>query len=497
MRVDFLCGPPVYCDQILCRAGRGGMISRIRTFISKNQMIRPKDKILAGISGGPDSVCLLFVLQMLQKELDFQLMAVHVNHGLRGQEADRDQAFVEKLCREQEIPLRCVSMEVRERARREKLTLEEAGRLCRYEVFAQEAQRYGCNRIAVAHHGDDQAETMLFHLFRGTGLRGLAGMEPKRDRLIRPLLCVERREILEWLREQGLSWCEDSTNQQEAYTRNRIRHSILICAREQINDGAVRHMMGTAEELAEIEHFLEESTQRAARLCVREERNGCFIFEEAFDQLPSLLKGRLVRFCLAEQGDGLKDIERQHIEMVKELFGKHTGSWLCLPGGRRALREYGGVALTREEPGEQQDMGALPLVEIPGSCRTGEKTWIFSLENAQKNQIIPEKTYTKWFDYDKIENYPVIRRRMPGDYLEINREHGRKKLKDYLIDQKVPVRERGRLLLLADGSHIIWIPGMRISEGYKVTEDTRRILKVQIYGGEEDGREDPSDDSGG
>lgn len=171
------------------------MISRIRTFIRENQLIRPGDKVLAGISGGPDSVCLLFVLHKLQRELNFELMAVHVNHGLRGEEADRDQDFVEKLCEERGIPLRCRFREVRGRAKKEKLTVEEAGRLCRYEVFRSEAKRYGCSRIAVGHHGDDQAETMLFHLFRGTGLRGLAGMEPERDGIIRPLLCVERREI--------------------------------------------------------------------------------------------------------------------------------------------------------------------------------------------------------------------------------------------------------------------------------------------------------------
>ena len=474
------------------------MVSRIHAFIRENGMIEPNDRVLAGISGGPDSVCLLFVLHMLQKELDFELMAVHVNHGLRGKESDQDQRFVERLCEEHGIPLRCSFQEVRERAKKEKLTLEEAGRLCRYEVFEREAKQYGCNRIAVGHHGDDQAETMLFHLFRGTGIKGLMGMEPKRGRIIRPLLCVERREILEWLREQKLSWREDSSNQEETYTRNRIRHTILTCAKEQINGGAVRHMIQTANELSEIEHFLEEATINAFRLCVREEEEGSFLHEEAFGQLQPLLKGRLIRFCLSKQGGGLKDIERQHIRMVEELFEKQTGSRLCLPGGRKAIRKYGGVYLgweaEEEKTGKPEELLA---VEIPGICQVMGKIWRFSLENAQKNQIIPEKMYTKWFDYDKIENYPAIRGRKPGDYLEINRNHGHKKLKDYLIDRKIPSKDREELLLLADGSHIIWIPGMRISERYKVTEDTRQILKVQIYGGEEDGREDPGNDSRG
>ncbi len=175
-------------------------------------------------------------------------------------------------------------------------------------------------------------------------------MEPKRDSLIRPLLCVERREIMEWLRAQELSWCEDSTNQEENYTRNRIRHTILSCAREQINEGAVRHMIRTAEELSEIERFLEEADGKAFRLCVREEEREYFIFEEAFRRLQPLLRKRLIRRCLAGLGGGLKDLDRRHIELVEELFEKRTGSRLSLPGGRTGIREYGGVSLRWEEP---------------------------------------------------------------------------------------------------------------------------------------------------
>ncbi len=472
------------------------VLSKIGAFVREKQLIRPKDRVLAGVSGGPDSVCLLLVLLELKAELDFEVTAVHVNHGIRGEEALRDQRFVEKFCGERGVPLECVSRKVQDRALKEKLTLEEAGRICRYEVFREEANRTGCSRIAVGHHGDDQAETMLFHLFRGTGIRGLAGMEPERNGIIRPLLCVERQEILEWLRERRIPWCTDSTNLEEAYTRNRIRHTILPCAREQINEGAVRHMLRTAEELSEIERYLEEETGKAYAMAVCREEEKRLILEKPFGELSPLLADRVIRRCLGELEGGLKDVERNHIDLVKSLFDKQTGSSLSLPGGRRALREYEGVGLGREEPKRETDMETEFCPQIPGVCTVKEKKWLFFLEKAQKIQIIPEKTYTKWFDYDKIENYPVIRRRRPGDYLEINRNHGRKKLKDYLIDQKVPVRERDELFLLADGSHVIWIPGMRISEGFKVTEDTRQILKVQIGGGEENGREGPYYDTG-
>ncbi len=460
------------------------MVSQICAYMRENRMIEPKDRVLAGLSGGADSVCLFFVLLELRRELDFELLCVHVNHNLRGEESDRDEAFVRELCRKQGVPLVCRSCRVRERAKEEGRSLEETGRICRYEVFREVAEEQGCSRIAVAHHGDDQAETMLFHLFRGTGIRGLSGMRPVRGAVIRPLLMLEREEIREWLRERGIAWCTDSTNESEDYTRNRIRHAVLSCAKEQINPGAVRHMAETARELREIEEYLEERTEEAFRLCVRQEEEGYYLFEDIFARFRPVIAGRVLLRCLEETG-GLRDVERRHVKLLKELFRQGTGSSLELPKGRKAVREYEGIWIGREAV-DGEDIGSV-CPSIPGSGRAGEYTWIFSLENSYKSQIIPKKTYTKWFDYDKIVQCLEIRKRKPGDYLEINRAHGRKKLKDYLIDEKVPARERDKLWLLADGSHILWIPGMRISEAYKVTEHTTRILKVQLCGGNEDG----------
>jgi tRNA(Ile)-lysidine synthase len=450
-------------------------------------MIEANDKVMVGISGGADSVCLLFVLLELSREMHFKLLAVHVNHGLRGAEADRDEEFVRRLCAECGVEFVCRHCGVRDRAEREKLSLEEAGRLCRYEIFSEEAKSHGCNKIAVAHHANDQAETMLFHLFRGSGLRGLAGMEPVSGNRIRPLLCVERREIEEWLKERGISYCTDSTNQEEVYTRNRIRGRVIPCA-EEMNTAAVRHMGEAAEELRRVEEYLEEETRAASERCVSREADGIHIRKEAFEQLQPLLQGRLLRRCIEEAGGGLKDVERTHIRLLRELFGKQTGSSLDLPGDRRAVREYQGIRLGKageEAFGAAGGQAVCP--QIPGILDIDGKKWTFSLENIEKTELIPEKTYTKWFDYDKITKCLEIRGRLPGDYLEINRDHNTKKLKNYFIDEKIPGQDRERIWLLADGNHIIWIPGRRISERYKVTEETRRILKVQISGGNENG----------
>ena len=463
------------------------MLDRVRAFTEKYQMIRPGDRIVAGISGGADSVCLLFLLRELCREKDASLFAVHVNHCLRGAEADGDEAYVRELCGRLTIPLRTVSFDVKGRAAREHLTLEEAGRLCRYEALAEEARILSGARIAVAHHAGDQAETVLFQLFRGSGLKGLSGMSPVRDNIIRPLLCVEREEIEAWLTEQGIAWRTDSTNLTMDYTRNRIRGDILKTAREQINVKAVRHVAEAAAELGEVEQYLERKTDAAYRLAVREEDDARFVFANAFSGEETLIGGRVLRRCMAELG-GLKDVERVHIEQIRELMEKQTGSRIDLPNGRSARREYEGVRISRGgKPARQQGSPASICPEIPGSVRIRGQIWEFTLLAAEKIEIIPQKTYTKWFDYDKIKKCLEIRGRKPGDYLEINRAHGHKKLKAYLIDEKVPASERDELLLLADGAHIVWIPGHRISEAYKVTEETRNILKVQINGGNEHG----------
>lgn len=525
---------------------------RVRSFIEEQNMIQPGDRIVAGVSGGADSVCLLLLLRELTEDLQFSLYAVHVNHCLRGAESDGDEDYVRELCARLGVPLTVRQLDVAGRAVREGLSTEEAGRLCRYESFREEAERLGGAKIAVAHHANDQAETVLLHLFRGSGIRGLRGMEPVHEDIVRPLLTIRRSEIEQWLREQGIRWRFDSSNGSRDYTRNRIRLGLLEQAEQEINPQAVMHICESARELEAIEQYLEGETRKAYRLCVREDKDSLLIFAQALRLQEPLLQDRLLRLCMARTG-GLKDVERKHIHLLRELFELQTGRQLSLPAGRRARREYEGVRLWaarvempwRETPQREKswrEASQLELSEefsvlqetaqniwsksetektttaiseneqkvmvlsqaekavsaakiaqneeiqipVPGNlCLTGQ-SWTFDLIPAEKKQRIPEKRYTKWFDYDRIKRSAVIRRRRPGDYLEINAAHERKTLKRYFTDEKIPAARRGELELLADGSHIIWIPGYRISEGYKVTEETKTILRVHIDGGYED-----------
>lgn len=461
------------------------MRKKVIAYLEKWNMVSPGMKLLTGFSGGADSTALLQILWEYGQAHGIKVQAVHVNHGLRGTEAERDQEFCEKFCREKGIPFWAVRADVPSVAAEEGISTEEAGRKVRYAVFEQYLADGRADRVALAHHQNDQAETMLFHLMRGTGLRGLRGMEPVRMPYIRPFLCVTRQEIENFLRAEGISWVEDTTNRELLYTRNQIRHQ-LLAPMEQIRPGSAARMAGTAEQLLEIEDYMEQELKRVWRQCVRE-KDGAFGIElEAFSLLHPAMKKLLVMRCLERLLGSRRNLETIHTEQVCALAQGRRGSRLTLPDNVFAVLTYQELVLKRGY-GEK-------ISEEPVYCGDdGEYLYMgarfrFSLENREKNEEIPVNRYTKWFDYDKIRHDIVLRTRRPGDYLELaGGVH--KKLKDYLIDCKIPREERDRCILLADGSHIIWVTGMRISEGYKITDRTKRILKVQkiACGGTDDG----------
>lgn len=438
-------------------------------YIEKYRMIEAGSQAVAGVSGGADSVCLLFLLMEYQKRVPFSLRAVHVNHHLRGEEAVRDQEFTRRLCESLGVPLDLYDYDVPRMAETEHLSCEEAGREARRRAFYRTACRWERPdqvRIALAHHENDQAETVLHNLVRGAGLAGLAGIRPVHRTgsgiYIRPLLCISREETENYLSQRGIPWVTDSTNEEEVYTRNKIRREILP-ALMQINCGAVKNIAAAAGRVLEAEDYLSELTKKAVEKYTAKEGSVWILSRDLFEE-PMLLQKRVVKNVLEAAAGKKKDLSSAHMEAVLELAKGRTGASASLIYGLRAQQVYGDIHITR---GEQEKKDLLEL-----------EFRVFPYENQQ----IPEKTYTKWFDYDKIKNSLAVRRRLPGDYLMISRDGGTKKLKDYFIDCKVPRRERDNVTLLADGSHVLWAVGYRISEYYKVTSQTKKVIKVQVKG---------------
>lgn len=455
-------------------------------FIRQHHMIDKGTLVVAGVSGGADSMCLLALLLKYRKILDFDLLAVHVHHGIRGAEADRDETHVKNFCEAHKVSFCAVHIDVPARAKEQQLSLEEAGRKARKETFVRIAKEHLLQnggeednyRIAVAHHQNDVAETVLFNLVRGSGIRGAAAMPPVLEHYIRPLLPVKREQIEEWLEKEGIEYVEDSTNKELEYTRNRMRNVVVPYLEENINAGTVHNLCNFATLMGDTLSYLEKQAEKELAHCT-EEYDKIWKLTDAFDQEEPILKGMMVQNIFSRLIGSRKDVTNVQTNKVIDLFAANAGSILKLMGGIEGRRGYTGVYLYPvgtdiygEKAILEAELGRLPL-----DC---EPRVHFEVIPWSKKIKIPLNDCTKYFDYDKIKGNLCIRKRMPGDYLILSKEGGRKSLKSYLIDRKVPRDLRDRLTVVADGSHVLWVVGMRDSAGCPVTEESSRVMKVWL-----------------
>ncbi len=459
------------------------MYERIKQYIEKYHMITKDDKVIAGVSGGADSICLLFILIRFAKEWGFALHAVHVHHGIRGESADADEAYVRRVCGQEGILCTVFRENVPLYAKEHGLTEEEAGREVRRAAFEKVLKEQKGTKIALAHHMNDNAETLLWNLCRGTALKGLGAIAPVSGVWIRPLLCVKREEIVSYLKKWGISYCTDETNEENVYTRNRIRNDVIPYLKKNINEQVISHMAETAEQMHALSGYIGREVSRLKEECTVWDSSGkLLLIEEDYRKIDGALKGYVLHGIICEAAGYRKNIESPHVQMLKDLLKKQVGRRMSLPYGLTAVRCYEGIRFEKRRMPEDSILpedGTLP--EQKARFRIFEKTVI--------SEAFPKKIYTKWFDYDIIKNTVKMRHREPGDYLTIDKNGNTQKLKQYFINEKIPREMRDRIWLLADGSHIIWVIGYRQNQMYQVTEKTIRILEVEFYGGEDDGRD--------
>ncbi len=477
------------------------MFKKVMEYTKQFHMIERGDRIVVGVSGGADSVCLLYVLHKLIPVYSMELIAVHINHGIRGEEANRDQLYVSELCKSLGIPFFHFTYNVKEFAERCNLTEEEAGRNIRYQSFLEVCRQQKCNKIAVAHNKNDNAETILFHLFRGSGIKGLTGMEPNRVIctdfgniiLIRPLLCMERDEIEEYLHREGISYQIDSTNLTEDYTRNKIRNRILRYATKEINTGAVNNIHESSLKLKEALEYMEENINSRYRELVTKKGSEFTIKVKELSKEAMALQKGIIRKVLEEIAGRQKDLESKHIDAIRSLYDKQVGKYVHLPYHMIAKRDYEEIKIYKKNEVRTINSGdtkiEAKIIGIPGELYVPQLNKVLQTQLLQyeKKNTIPKNSCMKWFDYDKIENAVEIRTRKEGDYIQINGSGGRKKIKDFFIDQKIPKEQRDSQVLIADGNHVMWIPGTsdRMSEKYKVDETTTKILLMKMIDLEE------------
>lgn len=470
------------------------MIEKVTQFVEKWGMLHKEDKVVAGVSGGADSVCLLFVLMELQKKIDFEIIVVHVNHLLRGEDAENDEKYVKELCEKYKLTYEIYRENVKLIAKEKKESLEEAGRNVRRKAFEETLKKYNGTKIAVAHHRNDNAETFLMNLARGSGLTGLGGMRPIKENRIRPLLCLERKEIEEYLQENHIFYCTDQTNFLDDYTRNRIRHHVIKNLEQGVNEKTVAHFSEAMERIWELQDYMEEETENLYTRVVLRKENKIFLLKKEYEKVPNVFRGLVIKKAIASMIKHEKDIHAVHIEEVRKLMENQVGRELSLPCNVCALRCYEGICF--QFANEKEEKKELDKVELDlwksNRRRIGE--WILTYEIQDVEEIERdgiETPYTKCFDYDIMKNTITIRTRRAGDYIIINETGSRQKLKSYFINEKIPKEDRDHIFLLAEGNHILWILGYRKGCAYQIGKNTKHILRITIDKGErENGRKD-------
>ena len=316
---------------------------KVYQYVLSHKMFAQGDHVLVALSGGGDSVCLLHLLLSFGKELGIRISAAHIHHGLR-EGADRDEDFARELCEREGVDFYSRRVNVREMAQKEGTGIEETARALRYEKLWEIADEAGAGKLAVAHHMDDQAETVLFSLCRGSGIRGMAGMHPVAGKLVRPLLCLEKAEIEAYLSTRQLEYMTDETNEDMAYTRNRIRRQILPALCEGVNAGAVSHLAGFSETMAQLGEYLSDQIEEARASCLLEAEDlpgaRMVLSVPALMALPAFLQTQILHLCITETAGQRKDIGQVHTKAVLGLCEGISGKEVMLPYQVRVRRDY-------------------------------------------------------------------------------------------------------------------------------------------------------------
>ena len=462
----------------------------MRTSILAGRLLRAGDSVLVACSGGPDSTALLHLLLELSRDIPFSISVAHFNHRLRAQAA-ADERFVQDMALALDLPYYAGRADVRKAARQWSLGIEEAGRRLRYEFLERAAAEAGATKIATGHNLNDQAETVLMRLLRGTGLTGLGGIPAARGQMIiRPLLDLERREILGYLRDRKLTWRTDDSNEDEKFLRNKIRHKLIPYLEKQFNPSAVRSLARLAAISRDEDEFLERAARTAARRTITGTAEETFLDANALRKLPPAIARRLVRnFLLSLRGD-LRDVSFDDVEAVRDM---QDGGELPLSKILVLERRRGRIGRREARPPAPRAFallwdgrGELPIPaaglnyegRFTGAAAARDFIEVVSPIKGRRNKRLPDDAAGCVLDAAGLEFPLLVRSRRPGDRYRPLGAPGGKKLKEILRAKGVPEGKRGVRPVFVSGNEIVWVQGLPASENHKVTARTKKILRI-------------------
>jgi tRNA(Ile)-lysidine synthase len=452
------------------------LINKIRKYIESNGLIKPGERVIVGVSGGPDSMALLHILKNLAPSLNCEVLAAHLNHGLRV-EAGAEEIFVKEKCRAWGIKYYSSRVSVADLAQLQKTTLEDTGRNARYQYFNQLRELTGSQLIATAHHYDDVAETVLLHLLRGSGIKGLRGILPRSGNLIRPLLMASKEELLDYLQAREIDYCLDQSNNDSVYLRNRIRHGLIPYLQKEFNPRIVGKLNQLALIARDENEALEEESRRLwDGVFLEDEEKYLVLDNQALSLLPKAYQRRIILRAFA-QLTSESEWNLEDVQKVLELSHKQGSSLtLQLKKKVRVNKSYDRMVFST--------LSVEPLsfqyeVQVPGKIEIPETGASYEFSVVKREDYCPEREDI-YLDYDNLPETIYLRSRRPGDFLRPQGMTGSKKLKKYFIDSKVPYYERDRVALLAtEDREILAVLGLGVFRTAAISSNTRTVLLIK------------------
>ena len=474
------------------------VLKTARKTIEEFGMLNKGDKVGVAVSGGPDSVALLHILVEIGGDYELDLSILHLNHGIRGEESDKDEAFVGELARSMGVPLTAKSVSIPDILEKKKGSLEDVSREERYRFFEDVRRSEGLDKIALGHNLDDQAETVIMKFLRGSGLEGLRGMLPVRDGIyIRPLINIAKSDIVSFMKDEGYEFVEDGSNKTNLYLRNRIRNILIPALRDDYNPNLVDNVGRMSHILRIEDDFMRETVDEI--LCdwgISRDENETRIGIKKLTSLHEALRQRIIKELLEDKTSSKKGIGYRHVRAVMDLAeGENVSGVLSLPLHVTVSREYDTIIVCRREDvrhssglknrgrnvfeGETTE-GFSYQVKIPSRITVPDAAMSFRFEFVESDEIDFSLGNAVFIDYDKIVPPIYIRNVREGDRIQSFGMEGTKKLSDIFIDKKIPKRTREHIPLVADEKSVLWIPQIALSQRVKITDMTEKVVKAEI-----------------
>jgi tRNA(Ile)-lysidine synthase len=456
------------------------LLKSVQATIGKYAMLKRGDRVVVALSGGPDSVALVHALALLKTSCGIKLHAAHLEHGIRGDESLEDMRFVEGLCGDLSLPVTTHREDVPELARSQKLSIEAAARKARYAFFERVLEATGFNKIATGHNANDNAETVMLNIIRGSAIAGLTGIRPAvEERVIRPLIETTRDEIITYLEENGITYRLDSSNLDNRYERNRVRQTLMPLLEREFNPRIVDSLARTASVFSMLDEYFKAEAGEALKTCCRSENTRTEIDLGAFVKLPRAVRLFTLYSILRSLEGDRQVVSFDNLNTLLVFAAEsRSGSRMDIGSGIAAVREYDRLVIGLSlDPGEDFEV----TLEVPGKVLAGSSGVALTAEvlsERPSNGDISTNGSTAYFDLAGLKPPLVVTNWRRGDRFVPFGLSGSKKVHDIFIDGKVPASRRGKIPIIRDSEGIIWIAGVRRANRARITEDTKMVVKI-------------------